>query len=139
MKRGRIPKPELSPQMAGLSRLSKDGACSTATVRRRVALIAAERKLDDSETKVLMKGRWLTVRHIGEFAEKHHVSVDWLLGGDLKGRLRMAHNEIAMPSEPAARPSSAMREVFRALVSMMTEDDKQWLLAKMRETVGRPA
>jgi len=28
--------------------------------------------------------------HLGQFAEKNHVSVDWLLCGDLKGRLRMA-------------------------------------------------
>jgi hypothetical protein len=37
---------------------------------------------------------WMTrkrKRHIGEFAEKHHISisVDWLLDGDLEGRLRI--------------------------------------------------
>jgi hypothetical protein len=31
-----------------------------------------------------MKGRWLTIHHLGQFAEKQHLSLDWLLGGDLK-------------------------------------------------------
>jgi hypothetical protein len=55
--------------MAAYDRLEKDGAYSTTTVRRRVALIAAEIKLGDLETKVLLKGRWLTAGHIREFAE----------------------------------------------------------------------
>jgi hypothetical protein len=57
MKRGRKPKPELSPELAAISRLSKDGASSNAAIRKRIALIAAERNLDPSETRALMTGR----------------------------------------------------------------------------------
>ena len=89
MKRGRKPKPELSPKIAAIHRLTKDGASSNATIRRRIALIAAERKLDASETKALMKGRWLTTFHLCQFAEKHSLSVSWLIHGDLKGLHRM--------------------------------------------------
>ena len=45
MKRGRKPNPELSPEMDAHDRLTKDGASSNGAVRRRIALIAAERKL----------------------------------------------------------------------------------------------
>jgi hypothetical protein len=72
--------------------LSDDGASSKAAIRKRIALIAAERKLPAAETKKVM-GRLLTY-DIKLFVEKHHISVDWLLYGDLKGRFRMARNEI---------------------------------------------
>ncbi len=77
MKRGRKPKPEVSPEIAAISRLTKDGASSNAAIRRRIALIAAERKLEPSETVAFMKGRCLPLMQIGRFAKKYHVSVDW--------------------------------------------------------------
>jgi hypothetical protein len=104
MKRGRKPKPELSPEIAALKRLSKDGASSNAAVRRRIALIAAERKLDPSETRALMKGRCLTLRHLGQFAEKHRVNLDWLIGGNLKGLLDTARGRPSRPQEPILDP-----------------------------------
>jgi hypothetical protein len=85
MKRGRKPRPELSPEIAACERLSEDGASSNATIRKRIALIAAERKLDPSETEALTKGRWLRTFHLCQFA--HHLSVDWLIFGKLKGLL----------------------------------------------------
>jgi hypothetical protein len=88
MKRTPKPKPELSPEFAACDRLTNDGASSSAAIRRRIALIAAERHLDPSETKALLKGRWLTLRHLGLFAEKHDLRVDWLLCGDLKAHPR---------------------------------------------------
>jgi hypothetical protein len=94
MKRGRKPKSEVSPEIAAISRLSKEGASGNAAIRKRIALIAAERKLDPSETKALMTGRRLPHHPLCQFAKKHHLSFDWLLCGDLKGRLRMARNEI---------------------------------------------
>jgi hypothetical protein len=114
MKRGdRKPKPEVSPEIAACQRLTKEGASSNATIRRRIALIAAERKLDPSETTAVMKGR-LTLYHIGQFAKKHHVSVDWLIAGDLKGRLRMARNEIA-PKQPVLDPWYEVGHLLRKL------------------------
>src|SRR5437899_4097259 len=70
MKRGRKPKTELSPEIAAISRLSEDGASSNAAIRKRIALIAAERKLPAAETKKVM-GRLLTY-DIKLFTEKHH-------------------------------------------------------------------
>jgi hypothetical protein len=46
-------------------RLNKDGASSNAMVRRRIALIAAERKLEPLETAALMKGRYIPLRPLG--------------------------------------------------------------------------
>jgi hypothetical protein len=88
MKRGRKPKPELSPKIAAIHRLTADGASSNATIRKRIALIAAERNLDPSKTKALMKGRWLRLRHLCQFAEKHNLSPHWLVSGDLRSHPR---------------------------------------------------
>jgi len=101
MKRGRKPKPELSPEIAAIDRLTKDGNCSNAAVRKRIALIAAERKLEPSETEALMKGRWLRTFDLCQFAKKHHLSVDWLIFGDLKGLLRTVRG---CPTRPEPRP-----------------------------------
>jgi len=88
MKRGRKPKPELSPKIAAIHRLTADGASSNATIRKRMPLIAAERNLDPSKTKALMKGRWLRLRHLCQFAEKHNLSPHWLVSGDLRSHPR---------------------------------------------------
>ena len=88
MKRGRKPKPELSPKIAAIHRLTADGASSNATIRKWIALIAAERNLDPSKTKALMKGRWLRLRHLCQFAEKHNLSPHWLVSGDLRSHPR---------------------------------------------------
>jgi hypothetical protein len=55
-------------------------------VRSRIALIAAERSLPKSETAEVM-GR-LNTRDVVVFAERHRISLDWLICGDLKGLLR---------------------------------------------------
>jgi hypothetical protein len=59
----------------------------------RVRLIAAERNLPDAEIKWI--GR---LRHhdMMRFVSQHIVSVDWLLCGCLKGRLRMARGLLGM-------------------------------------------
>jgi hypothetical protein len=121
MKGGRKPKSELSPDMGAYVRLREDGAYSTAAVRRRIALIAAERKLADSETRALLKGRRLTVFQIGEFVEKHHVSVGWLLGGDLKERLRMARNEVVSLNEPPPPPAFAQSRAVHAVLKTLND------------------
>jgi hypothetical protein len=57
-----------------------DGASGNAAIRRRIAQIAAERNLDPSETKALMTGRRIPHHPLCQFAKKHHLSFDWLLG-----------------------------------------------------------
>jgi hypothetical protein len=46
MKRRRIAKPELSPDVAAIDRLRKAGASGNAAIRQRIALVAAERNLN---------------------------------------------------------------------------------------------
>ena len=104
MKRGRKPKPELSPKIAAIHRLNEDGATTNAAIRRRIALIAAERKLDASETKALMKGRWLTTFHLCQFAKKHSLSVDWLIFGELKGLLETVRGCPSRPQQLVLSP-----------------------------------
>jgi len=102
----------MMPDLTAYDRLEKDGAYSKEAVRRRIALIAAERMLDPRQTRRLMKGRWLTVRDLGLFMEKHHLSADWLLAGDLKGRLRMARKEVGVqtvPRSPRPMPEAVQR------------------------------
>jgi hypothetical protein len=99
MKRVRKPKAKVSPGLAAISRLTNHGASSNAAIRKRIAFIAAERKLNASETKALMSGRRISTYGLCQFGEKHRLSFDWLLAGDLKGRLKMARNEFA-PQQP---------------------------------------
>jgi hypothetical protein len=68
---------------------------------------------------------------------KHHLSFDWLLCGDLKGRLRMARDEMAPLHEPP-RPALTTETVL-LLVSTLTAEEQQWLAAKMNEVDGGAA
>jgi hypothetical protein len=56
-------------------------------LRTRLQLVAAERNIPGSDMKWL--GR-LRHQDLAEFVWKHRLSSDWVLCGDLKGRLRMA-------------------------------------------------
>jgi hypothetical protein len=51
-----------------------------------------------------MKGRWLTLRHLGQFPEKHRINVDWLIGGELKGLLDTARGCPSRRQEPMLDP-----------------------------------
>ena len=72
-----------------IDRLQRDGCCSMNAVQRRVLALAAERNIPPAEYAKLMYKR-VSTSHAMAFAEKHKISLDWLLCGDLKGRLRMA-------------------------------------------------
>jgi hypothetical protein len=93
-------------------RLNKDGASSNAAVRKRIALIAAERKLKPSETATFMKGRYIPLVPLGRFAEKHKLSVDWLIGGDLK-----KHPRFVPKAEATNEDWAHMLETFGKLDS----------------------
>jgi hypothetical protein len=119
-----------------MERLTEDGASSKAAIRKRIALIAAERKLDPSETEDLMKGRWLRTFHLRQFAKKHHLSVDWLICGELK-----AYPRGAVAREPAsrARPAGQLQK-FRETLSGLDERQLEILLRHMESLAdGDPA
>jgi hypothetical protein len=125
MKRDPKPKPELSPKIVALNRLSKDGASSDAATRRRIAVIAVERNLNPSETKALMKGRRISLFLLGQFAEKHHLSVDWLIGGDLKELLETVRGCPSRPQRPQRSQLQEFKEAMNKLdnerISMVLE------------------
>jgi hypothetical protein len=70
------------------SRLERDGAHSTAALQRRVRALAQERNIPAADFHKLMYKRPSTPA-VMTFCEKHKVSYDWLLCGDLKGLQRM--------------------------------------------------
>ena len=69
-------------------RLERDGAHSTAALQRRVRALAQERNIPAADFHKLMYKRPSTP-DVMVFCEKHKVSYDWLLSGDLKGLQRM--------------------------------------------------
>jgi hypothetical protein len=73
MKRGSKPKPEVSPEIAAISRLTNDGASSNAAIRKRIAFIAADRKLGVSLIAPICVPIWGEGgQHLGpKFGPKH--------------------------------------------------------------------
>jgi hypothetical protein len=71
-----------------VQRLERDGATSTKAVQRRVRAIAGERKIPQADFAKLMHKRISTFA-VMQFCEKHKISNDWLLCGDLQGLARM--------------------------------------------------
>ncbi len=78
---------DLAQRKAG-DRLRRDGCNTDAAMKRRVLALAAERNLPPADYAKLMHKRVLD-RSIHEFCDKHDVSLDWLMYGDLKGLQRM--------------------------------------------------
>jgi hypothetical protein len=76
------------PRRRAAERLDRDGAHSIAAVQRRVRAIAQERNLPPSDIAKMMHKRIIT-KHALAFCEKHKISLDWLLCGDLAGLQRM--------------------------------------------------
>jgi hypothetical protein len=67
-------------------RLRADGSCEPENIRRRLQWLAYERQIPEKD---LPKVQCNLTDELSDFAEKHHISFDWLLGGDLKGLHRM--------------------------------------------------
>ena len=69
-------------------RLERDGAHSSDALRRRVRALAQERNIPPADFAKLMYKR-INTRDVMAFCEKHKVSYDWLLVGDLQGLRRI--------------------------------------------------
>jgi hypothetical protein len=102
MKRKREAKP--TPVMVPYQRELSDAASSKDAIRTRIRLIAAERRLPESEIKKAM-GR-LLVHDVMRFAQKHRVNMDWLLCGDLKGLLETARGCPSRPQQEGVEHST---------------------------------
>ncbi len=70
-------------QRKARERLDRDGAHSDDALRRRVRAFAQERNLQPADYAKLMYKR-INTRDVMLFCEKHKVSFDWLLCGDLR-------------------------------------------------------
>jgi len=65
-----------------MRRLSRDGCSKSDAVRRRLNYIAAERKIDQAEiTKIT--ARRLRLDDLSGFAQRHGLSMEWLMFGDI--------------------------------------------------------
>ena len=78
-----------APGEGPADRLKRDGCQSSDAVRRRVLALAAERNLQPADYAKLLHKR-ISAAPAVDFCEKHKVSLDWLLCGDLQGLQRMA-------------------------------------------------
>jgi hypothetical protein len=92
------------PKAAARARLEIDGCNSDDAVRRRIEWFAHKHKLPPTEIDKAMTCR---VDHIGAFAERDEISLDWLLVGDLKGSRRMP-----MKRSPAIFPATDVIRVY---------------------------
>ncbi len=115
-----------------IDRLQRDGCCSMNAVRRRVLALAAERNIPPAEYAKLMYKR-VSTRHAMAFAEKHKISLDWLLCGDLKGLQRMTQEAKA---EPPEIPEARRKEIMQ-LFSALTPQKQVIGFALLRELMAR--
>jgi len=81
-------------------RLRRDGAHSLDVIRRRVRAIAEERNLAPADIAKLMYKR-ISTTHAMTFCEKHKISMDWLLCGDLHSLHRMTKEANEPPLDDA--------------------------------------
>jgi hypothetical protein len=94
-------------------RLDRDGRHSPDAVRRRVLALAAERNLAPADYAKLLHKRISSSAAV-DFCDKHKVSLDWLLSGDLQGLQRMTKEEIA-PRSPPILTSDELRRAYESL------------------------
>jgi hypothetical protein len=109
------------PRRRAAERLGRDGAHSIAAVQRRVRAIAQERNLPPADIAKMMHKRIIT-KHALAFCEKHKISLDWLLCGDLAGLQRMTRErklrDQAVPqlSDRIMQKYCSLSPVFQAII-----------------------
>jgi hypothetical protein len=119
-------------QRKACERLARDGANSNDALRRRVRAFATERSLPPADIHKLMYKR-ISTRDVMLFCEKHKVSYDWLLCGDLRGLQRMTQEAKAIPRE---MPEAQRKEVM-ALFSALSPRMQTVALGCMQELLTR--
>src|SRR5258705_7148275 len=98
-------------------RLTRDGAHSMDAIRRRVRAIAQERNLQPADIAKLMHKR-ISTTHAMAFCEKHKISMDWLLCGDLRGLLRTAQGCPSRPRQDVVTAGTTRQELRRLLLQL---------------------
>jgi hypothetical protein len=119
-------------QWKARERIERDGAHSNDSLRRRVRAIAEERSLPPADMAKLMYKR-ISTRDVMTFCEKHKVSADWLLCGDLRGLHRMPRE---VKATPRGMPEAQRKEVM-ALFSALSPRMQAVALGHIRELMTR--
>jgi hypothetical protein len=71
-----------------------------------------------------------------DFAEKYHISLDWLLGGDLKGLREMRRGCPSRPQQPVLTPDELRPSaLIMAAIEAADRDQLEFLLAYCRQIV----
>jgi hypothetical protein len=103
-------------------RLHRDGSDSTPAMQRRIQALAAERSIPPADFAKLLHKR-VGMNAVAAFCEKHKVSMDWLLCGDLKGLLRTMQGcpsrtqQPVLTSDELRRAHEGLGEKDRAFIS----------------------
>jgi hypothetical protein len=118
-------------QRKARDRLARDGAHSNDALRRRVRAFAEERNLPPADIAKLMYKR-INTRDVMLFCEKHKVSYDWLLCGDLRGLQRMTKEAKVTPHERVEAQRKEIMQLFSALPPRM----QTLALGYMRDLAG---
>ena len=72
--------------------------------------------------------RRLTLFALGQFAEKHNLRVDWLIGGDLK-----AHPRGGLPCRTAnPRPRAMSNQELVEAIGSLDEKNQQFIISYMQ-------
>jgi hypothetical protein len=80
-----------------------------------------------------------------DFVEKYHVSLDWLLGGDLKGLHRMMRGRKArtllpttkLPSDQPMFHADMTGEEFAAALARLPQAAQREIKSKLRQIIER--
>ena len=115
-------------------RLEKDGAHSTAALQRRVRALAHERNIPPADYAKLMYKR-PNVRDIGVFCEKHKVSYDWILGGDLAGLQRMTREH---KDQAGGRPEGKWINFLRVALETIPQHQRCAVIGIVMKTAEQP-
>jgi hypothetical protein len=118
-------------QRKARDRLARDGAHSNDALRRRVRAFAEERNLPPADIAKLMYKR-INTPDVMLFCEKHKVSYDWLLCGDLRGLQRMTKEAKVTPHERVEAQRKEIMQLFSALPPRM----QTLALGYMRDLTG---
>jgi len=108
-------------------RLIKDGGMHTTNIRKRLELIARERCIPSSEISKAMRGQNLIT-----FCNAHDLSIDWVMGGDLKGLLRTIEWQRSTTPDILQQQSIEIATLFRQLPAR----DRTKMLNGLRRLVG---
>jgi hypothetical protein len=111
-----------------LQRLERDGNNGNKNIRRRLQVIAQERRLSPSEISKAIRSD----ASLSAFCTAHNLSFDWVFYGDLKGLLRTAQDaRITSPEIVQARADEVAR-LFKRLPAY----DQTRLLNGLRSMAG---